>query len=214
MTRRPPPPISLSGIARKRFAQRAQSLQLSQLADARANAEKWRNGLLGLTGLLTAVAILKGRDATTGLTSTGRLWVVALLAGALLSLLTGSFLAMRASFGAPDHTLLLTAENLAGWEKQETGHVTVLLLWSRVLSAAGILTLAAATGITYVNSPKRKPPAFLFVRVQSEAVCGELLSGNGGLLRLRTTNKSGHDQVREIRLTAAESIQIVADCSK
>jgi len=46
------------GLANKRWAQRANAIQFGELAAVRATAAQWRNGLAGLTALLSAGTLL------------------------------------------------------------------------------------------------------------------------------------------------------------
>ncbi len=183
-------------LADKRWAKKAQALQFDQLERMRTTAERWRNGLTGLTGVLTAVAILKGKENVGDLSAGGRRLVIWLLAVALLLLLIGSFAAMRAAFGFPGTGIELSGEELQQWERNELRVGQSYLQVAALTFVTGVLLVAIATGVTWVDEPPRK----LFVAVQSgkQAICGELIRADHKTLVLRVSDGSGESVTRRV----------------
>ncbi len=106
---------------------------------ARKQAEGWRTGLGGLTALLSAVLIVKGRDNITTL-APGYRWAVVLLLGlALVMLVTATLLAVRAASGRPGQEILRAGEALREWTRAELRRIS-----RAVRRAAWLATLAIA----------------------------------------------------------------------
>ncbi|MFR0356061.1 hypothetical protein [Streptomyces sediminimaris] len=159
----------------RRWAELARELQFQQLDLLRKQAEGWRNGLLGLTALVTVVTVLKGRDDLSQLPSSWRLLATSSLGGAFLLLVAGSLLAVRASFGRPGEQLLLGGSSLRRWTRTEIIRVRRALHLSAVAFTGGVLLVAAALGIAWAHT---EDPAADLVRVSTAAgtYCGELVS--------------------------------------
>lgn len=135
----------MTTLARKRWAQRAQQAEFEQLDAVRARAEQWRNGLAGLTALLTTVTIIQGPETIAKLSKGIRNDVVNELTSAFLLLLLGSFLAMLAAFGWPSKEMLLTGERLARWEREQTRRARRILRVAAACLLLGVLLVGFAT---------------------------------------------------------------------
>ena len=72
------------GLANKRWAQRANAIQFGELAAIRATAGQWRNGLAGLTALLSAGTLLASPTLASHLTPGPQLAVGLLAVSGLL----------------------------------------------------------------------------------------------------------------------------------
>src|ERR1700742_3190870 len=110
-----PPMAAPSGIDAKRWAQRADELQFTQLANIRATAQNWRTGLAGLTSLLSVASIVVAPNLADKL-DTG--WLIGAGASALvglLALLYGTWQATKAAFGVPGYAVILTGRRLRDW---------------------------------------------------------------------------------------------------
>lgn len=197
-----------------RWRARAVDLELDQVERLHKHAEQWRNGLTGLTGLtalFAVVAIAKGRASFSDLTDTGRIWAIALLALAFVLLVAGSLLAMRASFGHPKE-IDLSVEALQEWDARESDSVQHYLLAAKIVFLAGVVSIAAATGITWINA-RASPPAFVYVRLtEMSVVCGALKAGTGSALVVEPSDKKL--EAREIPVGQVQTLEVVASCPK
>jgi hypothetical protein len=141
----------MSDLTRKRFAQRGQQLQLEQLDAVRRQAEGWRNGLGGLTGLVGVVFVIKGRGSVAGLPESWRITVVALLVGAFGLLLAGTLLAIRACHGGPGTRGWLTADALMSATLDEVERTQRALVRARLLSVVGVCAIVAAVAVSWLG---------------------------------------------------------------
>ncbi len=193
-------------IESKRWVQLAQELKFQQLSSARKQAEGWRAGLGGLTALLTAVLIVKGRDNVSDL-APAFLWTVVVLLGAVLALLvTATLLAVRASSGSPSAAILLTGENLRAWTKGEVQAVGRFIHWAAILTVTAVCVLALAVGITWTAPVARPMTPLVEVIMPAGHTCGELLGIADGNLVL--TGK-----IRLIPLTHVLAMDSVRTCN-
>ncbi|MEV0269519.1 hypothetical protein AB0H43_12120 [Hamadaea sp. NPDC050747] len=71
------------------------------VAAGRRQAEAWRNGVAGVTALLGAAVIVRGRDDVTDLVWWLQWWIALLLVVAFVALIRAVFLAARAAGGEP-----------------------------------------------------------------------------------------------------------------
>jgi hypothetical protein len=158
-----------------RWEETSRQMQFTQLERLRTQAEGWRNGLTGLTGLVVVVTVLKGRDDLANLPPDDRTLAVSLVGGSLLSLILGTLLAVRASFGAPGSSILLGGRALREWTSREVTRVRWSLWSSAVAFVAGVGLLAGALGVAWTST--EDPPGNLVKVVTSDVtVCGELAS--------------------------------------
>ncbi|MFJ4601646.1 hypothetical protein [Streptomyces griseoluteus] len=159
----------------RRWAELARELEFSQLDVLRKQAEGWRNGLLGLSALVTVVTTLKGRDDLSALEAPWRTVAVGLLVGAFLLLLGGSLFAVRASFGRPGERVRLGGQALREWTLREIGRVRRAVYVSAIALTVGVALVVAAL---FVSWTRTEEPAADLVKVTTPAgpVCGELVS--------------------------------------
>ncbi len=137
-------------LDRKRWALLAQNLKFSQLDIARKQADAWRIGLGALTGLLTAVLVLQGRNNVSTLTEPAQGFVVALLALALAALIAATLLVSRSLAGPAGKEILLTGEDLEHWTTDEVRKISQALRVAPRLAAVGVVIVAFAVGITWL----------------------------------------------------------------
>ncbi|MER5829543.1 hypothetical protein ABT116_01685 [Streptomyces sp. NPDC002130] len=114
-------------------------------------AEGYRNFLASLTGLLTAVFVLKGQEDLSKLADTPRWWVIGLLITGFVALVTASWLGVIAVHGRPGEEILLEAGRLLRYEKERTRAVWLLVEWARWLALLGVLSVASAVIVTWVT---------------------------------------------------------------
>lgn len=177
-------------VERKRWAQLAQELRFHQLEVIRHQAEGWRNGLAGLTGLLGAVIVVKGPDTVATLGRPSRWAVVALLGTALLSLTTATLTAVRAASGVPGSGVLLSGDDLRNWTYQEAQLAPRAIRRAATLASAGIAALALAIGIAWLVPPRPMVGERVTVDFGGSHVCGELIGADQGVLELRVAGGS------------------------
>lgn len=121
-----------------------------QLQAALHQAEGYRNFLASLTGLLTAVFVLKGQEDLSKLAHTPRRLVVGLLITGFLALIAASWLGVLAVHGRPGEEIVLEAGRLLRYEKDRTRRIWRLVEWTRWLALLGVLAIAGAVIVTWV----------------------------------------------------------------
>jgi hypothetical protein len=200
----------VTDIARKRWSQRAQEIQFTQLDQMREHAEKWRNGMIALTALFATISIVKGTEQLNNLTHLGKLIVVWLFGSAFLLLLTGSLLAMRAAFGIPG-TMLLSGENLEAWEQEETRKSSLSLSIGRIIFLIGVLCIAVAVAITWINSGPQAKTRVAVKTNTGRLVCGELASGSSQGIIISAQNVFGGTE-EHLGFTEIVAMKMVRNC--
>lgn len=169
----------------KRWAQLADDLEFEQLGNARALAEGWRTGLVGLTALLAAVTIFQGPDTVAGLVGWLRYVIVALLGIAFVLLIVGSLTATRAASGGPGEEIYLDADELRSWTFNETKSIQADILRAGRYTLCGLAALAIAIGLSWLG-PRAATASGDLVTVQRDGIraCGTLLSESSRTLLL------------------------------
>ncbi|MEU9880509.1 hypothetical protein [Streptomyces phaeochromogenes] len=122
-----------------------------QLQAAVHQAEGYRNFLASLTGLLTAVFVLKGQEDISKLGDTSRWTVIGLLITGFLLLIAASWLTVAAVHGRPGEEIMLEAGRLLKYEKERTKQIWRLVEWSRWLALLGVIAVSAAVIVTWVS---------------------------------------------------------------
>lgn len=196
------------GPDNKRWAQRAQQVQFSELSSVRATAEQWRNGLAGLTALLSAAALISSPSLGTALSAWQRTLVGLLALAGLLTLIFGTWRAMLAAFGVPGAAMPLTGERLKKWEQDQSRLAVGRLNQARIAFLGGILLIVAASAVAYWAQPSSQTDATVVVTTTTGAICGHLGASQTGELRL--TSSDGH--VYTLPLAAIKSVDIAASC--
>ncbi|GAA2923560.1 MULTISPECIES: hypothetical protein [Streptomyces] len=125
-----------------------------QLRLALHQAEGYRTFLSSLTGLLTAVFVLKGQENLSKLAAGPRWTVVALLITGFLTLIAASWLSVQAVNGRPGVEILSEPETLLRYERQRAKEIWRLVEVARWLALLGILAVAAAVIVTWIAPGK------------------------------------------------------------
>lgn len=120
-----------------------------QLARALQQAEGYRTYLSSLTGLLTAVFVLKGQENVAKMAGGTRWAVAALLIVGFLSLITASWLSVLAVHGRPGIEILAEPGTLLRYERRRTREIWRLVEAARWLALSGVLAIAAAVIVTW-----------------------------------------------------------------
>ncbi|MBL1107526.1 hypothetical protein JK361_23495 [Streptomyces sp. 5-8] len=184
----------MSTQADRRWAQLARELEFTQLPELRRQAEGWRNGLAGLTALLTVLVTLKGRDDLAQLPHVARLAASAALGTAFLLFVTGSVLAVRAAHGHPGDRVLLAGQSLRRWTEQEIVRVGRALRYASLCSGTGLVLVAGAVVLAWATT---EPPPDHLVRVTTTTGerCGQFVGAGRDGIVLKTERDGGRDRL-------------------
>lgn len=167
----------------REWAELARQLERDQLALLQRKAEGWRNGLTALTGLLAALAVIKGTDSLAALSPGARGLAMGLTAAAFVLLVIGSVLAVRASHGRWDK-IPLGGQNLRLWTEQEIPRVRLSLQWASVCCVLGVGLVAGGVAVTWANT-STAPSHLVTVETTTGLRCGELVGMGPGGVELR-----------------------------
>jgi len=195
------------GPDNKRWAQRAQEVQFSELSSVRAAAEQWRNGLAALTALLSAAALITSPSLGTTVAGGWRVLVGLLAVGGLLILIFATWRAMLAAFGVPGAAMPMTGERLKAWEHAQASAAVGLLDQARLAFLSGVLLIVAASGVAFWAQPTAAGP-WVVVTTPTGAQCGLLGSGEGNHLELTSLDGGVH----MVPLTAVTGISATSSC--
>lgn len=189
------------------WAQKAQQLKFTQLESARKQAETWRTGLTGITTLLGAVLVVKGRDDVTALARPYQIMVLILFAAAVCGLVLAALTAVRAASGEPGDECLLTGEDLQAWTARETRLVYRAITAARRLTVGGLCAIAAGIAVAWLAPVERAETPLVRVESPAGEFCGKLVQLGDGLVRVGDA-RSYH----VIPLTSVVHIEAVKIC--
>ncbi|MFJ7042552.1 hypothetical protein ACIQVC_04025 [Streptomyces sp. NPDC101112] len=125
-----------------------------QLAAALQQAEGYRNFVASLTGLLTAVFVLKGQEDLSKMQGCPRLAVISLLIGGFAALIVASWLTVLAAHGRPGADFYGEPTRLLDYENTRPKEIWTLVEWARWLALLGIFAVAAAVIVTWLTPTK------------------------------------------------------------
>jgi hypothetical protein len=134
------------------WATHIKEISAAPLARIRDTANQWRNGVTGLTAVLTAAALLRGPSDASKLHPLAK-WLTLLFAAAgLASLLYGSYKALQASIGVGgyDHRLLST-HALRRYERRRAREAIGQIRLTQAFTLLGVLLVAIAGGVGFAN---------------------------------------------------------------
>jgi hypothetical protein len=194
------------GLANKRWAQRANAIQFGELAAVRATAGQWRNGLAGLTALLSAGTLLASPTLATHLNMGAQLAVGLLAVAALLTLLYGTWRAMDAAFGVPPKKQYITGEWLENWEHEQADKAVKALTVARWAFLTGVLLTIAAAATAYGFAPTNTG-SVARVQTHTGTWCGQLGSAGHDI---SITGADG--TVHFINPTAIRTLKVETNC--
>lgn len=196
------------GLEDKRWAQRAQEAQFTELSSVRTTAEAWRNGLAGLTALLSAAALITSPTLGTTVPPDRRAFVGLLVLLGLVVLIFGTWRAMLAAFGLPGPEMPMTGERLRAWEQQQSREAVTMLCQARYAFLAGVGLIVAASALAFWSQPASPSGPAVVVTTTTGVLCGHLGPGESGHLRLITAD----GQVHTVALTEVTSIAAQTGC--
>jgi hypothetical protein len=183
-------------------------------------AENWRTGVAGLTTLVTATLLFKGRDAITDYET----WVrVALGLLALLSLglaIASLWLFLTAAYGRVRRVSTQSVIDEGGVDARNVHLATTALddlRFAKGLAIASAALLAAALLLSwYGPAAPGEPLAFARLGIRgdsaaapAETVCGELTAEDGTTTVLKV---AGEPDARRIATGRLVSLVLVAKC--
>lgn len=125
-----------------------------QLQLALHQAEGYRTYLSSLTGLLSAVFVLKGQENLSKLSDGARWTVISLLSTGFLALIVASWLSVVAVHGRPGEEVYSEPNRLLTYERRRTRTIWKLVEAARWLGLIGVLAVAAAVVTTWVAPAK------------------------------------------------------------
>ncbi|MEU9642934.1 hypothetical protein [Streptomyces sp. NPDC048188] len=125
-----------------------------QLRLAVQQAEGYRTYLSSLTGLLTAVFVLKGQENLGAMAAGPRRAVVVLLIVGFLALIAASWCSVLAANDRPGVEILSEPFTLLNYERQRTREIWRLVEAARWLALLGVLAVAAAVIVTWIAPVK------------------------------------------------------------
>lgn len=189
------------------WAQKAQRLRFEQLDVARRHAESWRTGLAGISALLGAAFVVKGRDTVAQLPMAYRVSVLVAFGAALALLVTATLVVIRAASGAPGEEILLNGEQVERWTRWEAGRVWRAVAWARTLTVAGIVAAAAGVCLSSLAPAELADSPLVTVDTPAGRFCGRVLPSSDQVLRIGTA-----DDYRLIPLTAVIHVTAATSC--
>lgn len=192
-------------------AEEVQRLRGEQVDAVRKAADKWRTALAGVVALITAVAVIKGRDSVLLVQQPYRIAVGVCVLAALACAAVGSFWGMRAAYGMPRLVVLRRSGGpgthaTAAPELVEAAGAVIDLRRTIVCTYLTLGLLTAAVGLTWYGPAS--PPAFATV-TSTDGVrqCGILVSAD----RNRVIVKSGF-QVTTVPTSHLVGITLQTGC--
>lgn len=197
-------------------AKRWDDLVDNALPSVQSAAEKWRTGLAAFVTIVTGGLIVKGPDLANDLAKGWRAAITVLAAAGLLATIIGLWLALRAAAGAPasqSYTAILA--NYGGVRQFNVANArkaTQLLLWARVLVGTALVLIGAALILWWwAPTAAKKPPALISIDHDQKSTCGELLSADGRMFRVKV---SGEKEPETVAFTSATNVRVVASCGE
>ena len=188
----------------------ADDFQFNQLPTARKQAETWRTGLAGLTGLVGAALIVKDQNTVAGLPVGWRILVFVLLMTALVLLVKATLTALRAASGEPGDDTLLTGEDLRRWTQGQVISAQRDIRRARLFTLTGIAMLGVALAVAWLIPAADPKSSFLVETTGNGALCGSLGTSSAGLLTVETKHEPL--STTTVSLSAVTRIRPVADC--
>lgn len=154
-----------------------------RLTIVRKRAEKWLAGLTALTGLLTAVLVVKGPASIADLDSRWRNAIGALVALALVALIFATLLSYLSAHGNPGRLdeILPTpvtglAERLLTARRSAAAHAQRQFVTALGATLIGIALLAGAVGLSWF-APAGRSPSSRVCLLQNGTAIAELSAG-------------------------------------
>ncbi|MBO3752530.1 hypothetical protein J5X84_41290 [Streptosporangiaceae bacterium NEAU-GS5] len=161
-----------------RWERLARDLPFDQLEAVRKQADGWRNALAGITAVVGAVTLVRGRDDIVAMPDSWRYATFGLLVTAFAALTGGLFAAARASFGRPGERIWSNGPALRSWSERRTREIADLIRLATALSIVGVSAVAAAATMSWfapVESSSSAATTVLVQDIRGNSVCGALV---------------------------------------
>lgn len=189
------------------WAVRASKARLEELPAARATAEQWRNGLAGLTALLSVGSLIASPGLADHVPSVWR-WPVGLIALlGLLTLLYGTSRAMNAAFGVPGHQILMSSNSLRDWEHAQATAALANIRKARYSFFVGLILIIAAASVAFIIIPAGSGN-LVEVTGRTGKFCGDLDSSTSHAITITSSDGT----VRNIPVTEITSVVPASNC--
>jgi hypothetical protein len=137
--------------------------EANRLQLVRTRAEKWLGGLTALTGLVTAVLVIKGPQSTTDIATSWKVAAGTLIAASLAVLVFGTYRAYQSAYGDPGRInevnpqpLTGLADRLARARNKAAASAQAHLGHAVIATLVAVALLAAAIGLTWFAPPAPK----------------------------------------------------------
>lgn len=188
-----------------------QKLTADSLTSVRESAGKWRDGLAAQITLVTAGLVVSGPDKIGDLPTSWQWGIASGLVLGMLLVLTGLLLTVAVAAGTPKALTFedfkkLGGDRVAANALQATVGAERLKL-ARRLAVPGIVLVLLSIGAWLVSPTK--PASSLRVTTADTIYCGELSSGDGGMLTLKL---NGESQPTSITYKDVVNAAIVESC--
>jgi hypothetical protein len=198
------PPIGLPTAESAADEEAWSQIVSGQLDNARKTAENWRNGLLGLTGLIAGFSLVKGPSDIGALEK----WAACAAGGALMAAMAcavwGAWKSLHAAYGT---------NKVVQWDEfNESGGANGMRLrlattsaeklrCSKALTIAALVFYAVAIGLTWYG-PRAEAGSLNVERRALPNVCGRLVASKEGQLDLLPPGRA------TVRVNLADVVRI------
>lgn len=179
----------------------------AQLADTRKSAENWRNGLIGLLGLVSIFSVVQGPSSLRALYTWAAETVGALLFLAVLTAAVGTVASLRAAYGHPNILSRARFRQLGGdtgLKFEEARNAAAELRIAQKLAFLSLALLIAAIGLAWY-SPRSSSNTVNIVTRSGERMCGQLASSANGTIQVDSSTLGAvmvnTSNIKSIRIT-------------
>ena len=188
-------------------------LTAQNLPTVRECAGKWRDGLAALITLVTAGLVVSGPEKAGDLPAAWQ-WTVGLgLVGGMLATLVGLLLALAAAAGVPTTMTFAEFVDRGGsrvvLETEQATKAATRLRSARRWAIPGIVVVLLAIGVWLVSPTK--PGSSLQVTTADTIYCGELSTGDGGMLTMKL---KGESQPVKVSFDKIQNLAVVETCKE
>jgi hypothetical protein len=170
----------------------------ASLPQVRASAAKWRDGLAALITLVTAGLVVSGPERAGDMPMAWQWGVAAGLVLGMLAVLVGLLTALTVAAGIPEQLTYEQFLQLGGtkaiFDSVEAAAGASRLRIARWWAVPGIVGILLAVGAWLVSPVESASP--VQVTTATEVLCGELKSGDQGLVQLKLAGESAPAVIR------------------
>lgn len=148
----------------------------ADLSRLRDSAERWRNGIAMVTGLVSAALVFKAPDLV-GLAPLGKLVLFAVVALAIAAGIVACLCAVWAAAGLPVLTQRqITVEGATTEQRRKRTRAVRLLYWAVGLSLVMVVLLMVSVGLTwFLPRTDTSPPTARLELSDGRIICGRMV---------------------------------------